>query len=113
MIFKNGNWTETMLYAFTHSNGDGGNPESGVSIDPTGNLYGATLIGGAFNFGTVFKLVPGVNGSWTENTIHSFGNGTDGQSPKGSLIFDVAGNLYGATFGGGTAGYGTVFEITP
>ncbi len=113
LIFKNGNWTETLLYAFTHSNGDGGNPESGVSMSPTGNLYGTTLIGGAFNFGTVFKLVPGVNGSWTENTVHSFGNGTDGQSPKGSLIFDVAGNLYGATFGGGTAGYGAVFEITP
>jgi len=113
LTFQNSNWAETVLYAFTHSNGDGGNPESGVLMDPVGNLYGTTLIGGALNFGTVFKLAPGTNGGWTESVPHSFGSGTDGQSPKGSLILDAAGNLSGATLAGGTAGYGTLFEITP
>jgi len=45
--------------------------------------------------------------------LHSFGNGTDGNSPASALIFDSSGNLYGTTTVGGKDGYGTVFEITP
>jgi uncharacterized repeat protein (TIGR03803 family) len=29
------------------------------------------------------------------------------------LVFDAAGNLYGTAAGGGTYGYGVVFQITP
>ncbi len=49
---------------------------------------------------------------YTETILHSFA-GTDGQYPSASLIMDASGNLYGTTSDGGTAGYGTVFEITP
>jgi uncharacterized repeat protein (TIGR03803 family) len=46
--------------------------------------------------------------------IHNFGsNETDGTTPKGGLVFDGTGNLYGTTFSGGTANQGTVFELTP
>ena len=48
-----------------------------------------------------------------ETVLHSFGSGTDGAGPRGNLIFDSAGNLYGTTQGGGTSSYGTVFELTP
>lgn len=33
--------------------------------------------------------------------------------PNGGLVFDPAGNIYGTTIGGGTAGAGTVFELSP
>jgi uncharacterized repeat protein (TIGR03803 family) len=44
-------------------------------------------------------------------TLASFG-GPDGSRPEADLIFDVAGDLFGTTAYGGTAGEGTVFEIT-
>ena len=47
----------------------------------------------------------------SESVIHSFGNGADGANPYASLI-DVNGKLYGTTAAGGTAGFGTAFEIT-
>jgi len=43
--------------------------------------------------------------------VHSFGLGTDGSQPLGSLISDSAGNLYGTTYSGGDFGAGTVFEL--
>ena len=39
-------------------------------------------------------------------------NGTDGKTPAARLT-DVAGVLYGTTYGGGAADTGTVFKITP
>ena len=45
--------------------------------------------------------------------LHSFGNGTDGATPQGSLIFDAAGNLYGTTHCDGDYNSGTVYELTP
>jgi uncharacterized repeat protein (TIGR03803 family) len=45
-------------------------------------------------------------------TLHTFTGGTDGGSPYAGLIRDAAGNLYGATFAGGTANLGTVFKIS-
>ena len=46
--------------------------------------------------GTVFKLTPNSDGSWTESVLHSF-NGSDGRESHAGLIFDAAGNLYGTT----------------
>jgi hypothetical protein len=71
--------------------------------------------------GTVFKLIHGANGKWTEKVLHNF-NGPDGAHPMGELIFDKAGNLYGTTSDGGAnfgicplgdVGCGTVFELSP
>ncbi len=45
--------------------------------------------------------------------LHAFGAGKDGGGLWGSLVFDMKGNLYGTTSGGGLYGYGTVFELTP
>src|SRR5271167_2273777 len=108
-----GGWTEQVLYNFKHNGTDGYNPEAGLIFDKNGNLYSTTLAGGTYGEGTVFELRPTAGGDWTEEVLHSFGNGTDGYQPAGSLMFDAAGNLYGTTYGGGTYGYGTVFELTP
>jgi uncharacterized repeat protein (TIGR03803 family) len=46
-----------------------------------------------------------------EPVLHSF-SGSDGSIPKGALIRDQDGNLYGATQEGGVFGLGTVFELS-
>jgi len=107
--------TETVLYNFNGAGTDGAGyaPIGGVIFDKAGNLYGATYEGGAYGNGTVYEVSPAVGGGWTEKVLHSFGSGNDGQYPDAGLIFDAAGNLYGATRYGGVHGYGTVFEIAP
>jgi uncharacterized repeat protein (TIGR03803 family) len=114
--------TETVLYSFgmyNHGGAEGSAPYSGVIFDASGNLYGVTFSGGSFTYcesgcGTVFELTPAAGGSWTETVLHSF-QVTDGANPghNGGLIFDAAGNLYGAAQSGGAYGYGNVFELTP
>jgi len=47
----------------------------------------------------------------TFTVLHNFGVGTDGAYPRGALLLDGSGNLYGTTSGGGTAKLGTLFEI--
>ena len=42
--------------------------------------------------------------------LHSF-FGLDGELPKGGLVRDSAGNLYGTASGGGVYNYGTVFKL--
>ena len=44
--------------------------------------------------------------------MHSFGGKPDGGGVFAGLARDGKGNLYGATWGGGAYGYGTVFELT-
>src|SRR5579864_8322046 len=110
--------TETVLVNFDGANGN--QPLAGVIFDRAGNLYGTTLGGGAYSGGIVFELSPNGDGTWTENILHDFGSGDDGNGPFASLVFDKAGNLYGTTGGGGymggvcsNGGCGTVFKLTP
>ncbi len=115
---KTGNhWAELVIHSF-NSNGKGTDgavpPYGNLIFDTSGNLYGTTLGGGANNFGMVFELMPTSPGSWYEKYLHAFSNnGKDGLEPRGGLVFDTAGNLYGTTYGGGAYGYGTVFELIP
>jgi uncharacterized repeat protein (TIGR03803 family) len=108
----NGSWTYRVLYNFIFSGTTTPGPLCSLTMDTAGNLYGTTFGDGAYGFGSVFKLTPS-GGSWTYTDLHDFTGGDDGRYPAGSVIFDQAGNLYGTTTGGGTFGYGVVFEITP
>jgi len=106
-----GGWREKVLHSFNNNGQDGFNPEAGVILDSSGNLYGTTQFGGAYGGGIVFELV-NAGGSWFENILHSFdGNGKDGTDPQAGLIFDSSGNLYSTTSQGGIHGDGTVFEL--
>lgn len=107
---RDGTWTENVLHSFSGT--DGYYLYAGLIFDSTGNLYGMATQGGAYGFGTIFQLTPNADGTWTENVLHSF-NGTDGNYPFASLIFDPAGNLYGTTMSGGTYEDGAVFQLTP
>ena len=110
-----GGWQESTIYYFT-GQADGMNPLGNLSFDAAGNLYGTTSEGG-FGAGSVFKLSPVANNTWTETTLFSFGGlQHEGYGPLGPLAFDGAGNVYGTTLGGGDApptGAGTVFKLKP
>jgi uncharacterized repeat protein (TIGR03803 family) len=111
--------SETELYSFCPAGGcsTGATPAAGLVRDAAGNLYGTTESGGAFFFGTVFKLDP--TGNLT--VLYNFTGGRDGGDPQGSLVLDKLGNLYGTAFLGGDlscsetggAGCGVVFKLTP
>jgi uncharacterized repeat protein (TIGR03803 family) len=114
VVFKltrsDGVWTETVIHNF--SGPDGALPYSGVIFDQAGNLYGTTGEGGQFDLGTVYRLSPSGSG-WILTTLYSFRGTRDGERPAATLVFDGAGNLYGATMTGGSGGGGTVFRLSP
>jgi uncharacterized repeat protein (TIGR03803 family) len=88
---------------------DGRAPYGALIEDGDGALYGTTREGGAFGFGTVFRLTPA--GALT--TLHHFSS-ADGAHPLGTLVQGEDGLLYGTTLAGGStagAGFGTVFRI--
>lgn len=132
---------ETRLYNFTGAQ-DGASPNQNLVMDSAGNLYGTSEEGGDVNCslpgipgataaarwsnhplmgstppgcGTVFK-VDAQTGQ--ETVLYSFTGGADGSFPASGVVLDSAGNLYGATTGGGDAncnpnygGCGTIFKL--
>ena len=105
-----GVWTINVLHSFTQNEGY---PSYGnLVFDESGALYGATIFGGTFGYGTIFKLTPpsATGGIWSLSVLHSF-TGNDGAIPYDGLILDKSGTLYGTTNQGGAYGYGTVFKL--
>ncbi len=98
---------ETTLYTFT-GGADGGNPYAGLVRDAAGNLYGATFYGGAASMGVVFK----VSKSGKQTVLYSFPGKPDAAHPGSDMLLDQAGILYGASYYGGTSGFGTIFKTT-
>lgn len=100
--------TLTTLYAFEGGT-DGKDPFGGMVRDVHGDLYGATVEGGAGNFGTIFKLSP--NG--IETVLYTFLGypAHDAYYPYANLFMDRAGNLYGGGDAGG-AGDGAIFKVS-
>jgi uncharacterized repeat protein (TIGR03803 family) len=97
----------TTLVTFTGANGR--NPSDGLVQGSDGNFYGTTN-GNGESDGTIFKMTP----SGVLTTLVSF-NGTDGAEPAARMVQGRDGNFYGSTYyyGGGSIGYGSVFEMTP
>jgi uncharacterized repeat protein (TIGR03803 family) len=105
---ENGTWREVPLHQFGPSYGGG--PVS-LIFDGNGNLYGTNSGGGHFGYGMAFELSPSQGRDWQITVLFNFtGFDYNGEYP-GSLVFDASGNIYCPTGGGGTQGYGTVFEI--
>jgi uncharacterized repeat protein (TIGR03803 family) len=117
-----------VLYSFAGPPNDGSNPAGSLVADSAGNLYGVTQLGGSSTFcsggcGTVFRLSPNSDGSWSESVLYNFCAGSDGfcsdgRGPAAGLVLDSAGSLYGVTdFGGTCAGgrlnCGIVFQLSP
>jgi uncharacterized repeat protein (TIGR03803 family) len=104
----------TTLHSFS-GGADGEMPFAGLVTDQADDLYGTAWGGGLTSdkcetpgCGIVFKVDP-VNGDF--RVLHSFTGGTDGGNSSSTLIVAENGTLYGTTQRGGSAGFGTVFEV--
>ena len=107
-------WTETVVHTFDDQ-GDGFDPNPGLTVDGAGNVYGTTWSGGSSGYGIVFEL-QAMKHAWTELILYQFTGSGDDKDPNGGLVVDAKGNLYGSTsdnFGGCTYGCGTIYELTP
>jgi uncharacterized repeat protein (TIGR03803 family) len=106
-----GTWLEKVVHRFTDG-ADGGYP-AGSLLLYEGALYGTTQSGGSSGGGTVFQITqPG--GNAVETVLYSFyGGSLEGSDPRGPVVVDTAGNLYGTTFVGGAVNAGTVFKLAP
>jgi uncharacterized repeat protein (TIGR03803 family) len=116
----------TTLWQFSGGPADGAGPTTAL-LGPTGErLYVITAGGGNScdlrNYlnvpgcGTIVRLSPPATpprtvkeNQWIETILYKF-QFSDGAAPAGNLAMDSAGNLYGATNLGGSAG--TVFKLT-
>lgn len=106
-------WNFAVLYGF--SGNEANSPYSTLTVDAAGSLYGGSEAGGAYGFGTVYKLTPSTGG-WIYSTLHSFdSNGSNGFFPEGVVVLDAVGNVYGTASEGPYPfpNAGTIFEITP
>jgi uncharacterized repeat protein (TIGR03803 family) len=55
---SSGGWNNTVLYAFTDTGSDGGDPSAGLIFGTNRYLYGTTRNGGALSAGAVFAITP-------------------------------------------------------
>lgn len=71
-------------------------------MDAAGNLYGTDSGGSSrcFGCGSVWKLAPNTEGTWTHTVLYRFENDVYGDEAPGKVILDAAGNLYGTTIRG-------------
>ena len=94
------------LHRFTGPPSDGARPSGPLTRDVAGNLYGTTAGGGNGDspegYGTIFKLDAAGNAT----VLHHFTGGEGGAGPRGAVLRDSDGNLYGVTIG-------TVFRLAP
>jgi uncharacterized repeat protein (TIGR03803 family) len=97
MPSSGGRWIETLLHSFCAEHGclDGSLPVAGLTLDPTGNIYGASEE-------AIFELSPNSDG-WRFTVLYRGGCGSN-------LLLDKAGNLYGP-FGRGTGRGGAISEL--
>ena len=116
--------TATTLYSFLGGS-DGGQPNTALTMDDAGNLYGTTLEGGQSpdkcreGCGTIFRLAP----DGTETVLYRFcaqrqnNRCADGEMPSARVLFDDAGNIFGTAYFGGSgcpqAGCGIIFKLAP
>ncbi len=98
--------TYSVIHAFT-GQADGADPEAGVTYR-AGILYGTAA--GGYGNGTVYEMTRNGN-NWSTFPMTSFNNG--GHYPRARVVFGPDGHPYGTTDGGGSHGYGLVFDLLP
>ena len=114
VIFKlspsSSSWTYSTVYSFDGTHG--ANPQGSLVMDSSGNLFGNAYDGARstsshcpYGCGSTFELSPSSTG-WKISLLRSFSDGFDGGNPNGGLMLDAKGNLYGATYQGGSQAYG-------
>jgi uncharacterized repeat protein (TIGR03803 family) len=114
-----GPWAETILHSFSGSDGEA--PMGGLTLIPSGVLYGTTSIAGATGGGTIFRLTPASDSAASMfKTMFNFYGGHSRHNPDfpfATLIRGTTGVFYGTTRGGGLpdcrdAFCGTVYQFS-
>ena len=100
-----------VLHSFNGASTDA-YPAAGLVLDAAGNLYGTTAGDSIHGHGSVFKLTPNPDGSWTESALYTFSGGVDGWGPLAGVTLDAAGNIFGTTSDGGLHRSGTISNST-
>ena len=96
-----------MLHTFT-GGADGGYPYGALIQGANGNFYGTASQGGAAGGGIIFQVTP----ADVLTVLYAFTGADDGAYPYAGLIQAADGNFYGTTVQGGSAGAGTIFQMT-
>lgn len=96
-------WAETVIHDFTIDELVIF-PDTAPLLAPDGRIYGTGQTG-------LWVLTPYSGNTWAFSALGSFQQ-VDGLQPRGDLVMDGAGNVFGTNSNGG-AGYGTVFELSP
>jgi len=107
-----GTWTQSVIHAFSGGD-DGSGPGARLTVDRKGNVYGMAPTGGAYGFGTIYKIRPLRDGTWNFQVIHAFTGGGDGGTGSAGRMIVRKGHLFGAATTGGTYGSGVIFELAP
>ncbi len=129
---------ESLIHEFA-GEADGAFPNSGLTPDAAGNLYGVVSQGGGIggknictedsdeSCGIVYKLTPGSDGTFTETILYTFKGGADGAGPADDVLaFDANGDVFGSASSGGDfnfnqtgcpgnlpGGCGVLFKVKP
>ena len=108
-----GPWIFSLPWQFSGQR-DGNQPNAAGLLPVKGQYITTTAGDGLRDFGTIDLFTPGApRQPWTEQTLFTFTNNTDGESPE-SYLLERGGMLYGMTRGGsGPTPYGTVFRFKP
>lgn len=87
---------------------DGTAAVSPLAIRADGKLFGTTVSGGAFGYGTIFSVDADGNGF---AVLKNFDGSNSGGSCWGGLLLGTDGRLYGVTSDGGPSSRGTIFGM--
>ncbi len=92
------------VYSFANTNGS--HPWATLTLGAQGVIYGTTVDGGAYGYGTVFSVSNDVT-----RLVTSFDN-TNGANPYAELTAAADGTLYGVARNGGANNRGTMFKVS-
>ena len=98
------------LHSFNGTS-EGGTPYGGLVQVPGGEMYGTTVYGSTYNYGSIYQI--NTNGGFTAQ--YAFTGGGDGAYPFCQLLLATDGFLYGTTSESDVTngGFGTLFVFSP
>ncbi|MFY9844666.1 MAG: choice-of-anchor tandem repeat GloVer-containing protein [Terriglobales bacterium] len=100
------------------TNDDGANPVAGLLASGDGYLYGTTTIGGAFGYGTIFRIPTSAPFTFTKliDFTGAAGSGIPGANTDTTLLLNTDSLFYGLSQGAvgfGSGGTGSFYALSP
>ncbi|MEM1219571.1 MAG: choice-of-anchor tandem repeat GloVer-containing protein, partial [Bacteroidota bacterium] len=102
--------TLTVLHSLDDGNDEGDDPESPLLEVGSGLFYGVADNGGANNDGVFFSYDLNTD---TYTNLVNFQASSNGEFPRGTLLYASNQKIYGTTEEGGSDDVGTIYEFDP